>query len=98
MSNENAAREFFAAGDIAPLAVENPELKPGELYQEIYDSWTSTLDTNALMPYLEFSTPTAPQVQYPVMQQILAGRTSVEDGLKQIEEDRQAFVEQNAGG
>ena len=65
MSNENAAREFFDAGDIAPLAVDNPELKPGELYQEIYDAWTSTLDNNALMPYLEFATPTAPEVQYP---------------------------------
>src|SRR5262245_1297371 len=31
MSNENAARAFFAAGDIAPLAVDNPELKPGDL-------------------------------------------------------------------
>ena len=98
MSNENAAREFFAAGDIAPLAVEDPELKPGELYQEIYDSWTSTLDNNALMPYLEFSTPTAPEVQYPQMQQVLAGKTSVDDALKTIEEDRQAFVEQNSGG
>jgi raffinose/stachyose/melibiose transport system substrate-binding protein len=98
MSNENAAREFFAAGDLAPLAVDNPELKPGELYQQIYESWTSTLENNALMPYLEFSTPTAPQVQYPVMQQILAGRTSVSDGLKQIEEDRQAWVEQNTSG
>jgi raffinose/stachyose/melibiose transport system substrate-binding protein len=98
MSNESAAREFFAAGDIAPLAVDNPELKPGELYQEIYDAWTSTLDTNALMPYLEFATPTAPEVQYPQMQQVLAGKTSVEDALKVIEEDRQAFVEQNAGG
>ncbi len=32
------------------------------------------------------------------MQQVLAGKTSVEDALKVIEEDRQAFVEQNAGG
>ncbi len=97
MSNENAARKFFAAGDIAPLAVENPELRPGDLYQEIYDSWTSTLDTNALMPYLEFATPTAPEVQYPQMQQVLAGKTSVDDALKVIEEDRQAFVESNTG-
>jgi raffinose/stachyose/melibiose transport system substrate-binding protein len=98
MSNENAAREFFAAGDIAPLAVDNPELKPGDLYKEIYDSWTSTLDNNALMPYLEFATPTAPEVQYPQMQQVLAGKTSVDDALKVIEEDRQNFVEQNTGG
>ena len=32
------------------------------------------------------------------MQQVLAGKTSVSDALKTIEEDRQAFVEQNAGG
>ena len=50
------------------------------------------------MPYLEFATPTAPEVQYPQMQQVLAGKTSVDDALKTIEEDRQAFVEQNAGG
>ena len=98
MSDENAAREFFAAGDLAPLAVDNPELKSGDLYQEIYDSWTSTLADNALMPYLEFATPTAPEVQYPQMQQVLAGKTSVSDALKTIEEDRQAFVEQNSGG
>ena len=59
MSNEDAAREFFAAGDIAPLAVEDPELKEGELYTDIFDAWTTVLDNNTLMPYLEFSTPTA---------------------------------------
>ena len=32
------------------------------------------------------------------MQQILAGRISVADGLAQIEADREAFVEENASG
>jgi raffinose/stachyose/melibiose transport system substrate-binding protein len=98
MSNENAARTFFAAGDIAPLAVEDPELKEGQVFTDIYDAWTSVLDNNVLMPYLEFATPTAPQVQYPVAQQILAGKLSVSEGLSQIEADRQAFVEENASG
>jgi raffinose/stachyose/melibiose transport system substrate-binding protein len=98
MSNENAARTFFAAGDIAPLAVEDPELKEGQVFTDIYDGWTSVLDNNVLMPYLEFATPTAPEVQYPVTQQILAGRLSVEDGLAQIEADRVAFVEENESG
>ena len=39
-TNEDAAREFFAAGDIAPLPVEDPELKEGELYSDIFDAWT----------------------------------------------------------
>ena len=30
-TNEAAAREFFASGDIAPLAVEDPELKEGQV-------------------------------------------------------------------
>ena len=98
MSNENAAREFFAAGDIAPLAVEDPELKEGQVYTDIYDAWTTVLDNNVLMPYLEFSTPTAPEVQYPVMQQILADKMSVSDGLAEIEADRVAFVEENESG
>ena len=55
----------------------DPELKPGQLYQDIYDAWTSVLDNNALLPYLEFATPTAPEVQYPTFQRILAGKTSV---------------------
>jgi len=50
------------------------------------------LDNNVLMPYLEFATPTAPEVQYPVTQQILAHKLSVADGLAQIEADRVALL------
>ena len=61
MSNENAARSSSPPGDIAPLAVEDPELKEGQVFTDIYDAWTSVLDNNVLMPYLEFATPRRPR-------------------------------------
>ncbi len=97
-ANEDAAKAFFAAGDIAPLAVDDPELKSGPLFTDIYDAWTSVLDNNVLMPYLEFATPTAPEVQYPVMQQVLADEMSSTQALEEIEADRKEFVEENASG
>jgi raffinose/stachyose/melibiose transport system substrate-binding protein len=94
-SDEHAAQEFFKAGDIAPLQVDNPDIKQGDVYQDIYNAWTSVLDNNTLLPYLDFSTPTGSEVSYPVLQKILAGQESVDDGLADIEADREAFVAEN---
>lgn len=94
-SDQHAAQTFFKAGDIAPLQVDHPDLKPGEIYQDIYNSWTSVLRNDTLLPYLEFSTPTSSEVGYPVLQKILAGKESVDAGLKAIEADREAFAAGN---
>lgn len=95
MSNEHAAKEFFASGDIAPITVTDPVLKPGSLFKEIYDSWTTVLKDNGLLPYLEFATPTASEVLYPQLQQVLAGKTDVNAALAAMEADRQAFITSN---
>ncbi len=97
MSNEDAARDFFAAGDIAPLPVEDPELKEGQVFTDIYDAWSTVLEEDGLLPYLEFATPTSGEVNYPVLQRILAGQQSVEDGLAEIEASREKFLTENAG-
>ena len=57
-----AARDFFACGDIAPLAVDDPESRRARCSPDIYDAWTTVLDNDALLPYLDFSTPTAAEV------------------------------------
>lgn len=95
MSNEESARAFFANGDISPMPIEDPDLKEGQVFQDIYDSWVTVLDNDALLPYLEFASPTSGEVAYPVLQQILAGKLSVEDGLAQIETDREDFMAAN---
>ena len=97
MSNEDAAREFFAQGDISPLPVEDPEIKEGQVFSDIYEAWTSVLDNDTLLPYLEFATPTSAEVNYPVLQRILAGETSVEDGMAEIEASREQFLTDNQG-
>lgn len=97
MSNEAAAREFFASGDIAPLPVEDPEIKEGQVFSDIYAAWTAVLENDTLLPYLEFATPTSAEVNYPVLQRILAGEQSVDDGLAAIEESREKFLAENAG-
>jgi len=95
MSNRNAAQTFFAKGDIAPLPVEDPKLKDGKVFHDIYGAWESVLENDTLLPYLEFATPTSAEVAYPVMQQMLAGQKGIDDGLQEIEEDRKAFLEEN---
>lgn len=97
MANEDAARDFFAAGDIAPLPVENPTLKAGKVFSDIYSAWSTVLKNDSLLPYLEFATPTAGEVNYPVLQRVLAGEQSVADGLKAIEASREKFLAENAG-
>lgn len=95
MSNEDAARAFFAAGDIAPLPVADPELKSGQVFSDIYEAWSSVLESNGLLPYLEFATPTSGEVNYPVLQRILAGEQTIEDGMAEIEASRQQFLTEN---
>jgi raffinose/stachyose/melibiose transport system substrate-binding protein len=95
-SNEAAAREFFASGDIAPLAVDDPQIKEGQVFTDIFDAWTTVLDNDTLLPYLEFATPTSAEVNYPVLQQILGGQKSIDDGLAEIEASRVKFLAENA--
>lgn len=97
MSNEDAAREFFAAGDIAPLPVENPEIKEGQVFADIHDAWSTVLENDTLLPYLEFATPTSGEVNFPVLQRILADEQSIEEGLAEIEASRRQFQTENLG-
>lgn len=97
MANEDAAREFFASGDIAPLPVAEPKLKQGKVFSDIYGAWSTVLKNDNLLPYLEFATPTSAEVNYPVLQRILVGQQSVDDGLKAIEASREKFLAENAG-
>lgn len=95
MANEDTAKAFFAAGDIAPIAVTDPPLKSGEVFKDIYTSWTDVLKSDGLLPYLEFATPTAGEVLYPQLQELLEGRTDVSTALKAMEADRQKFAASN---
>lgn len=95
-TNEDAARTFFAAGDISPMEVPDAEIRDGEVYNEIFDAWTSVLENDTLLPYLEFATPTSGEVGYPTLQKILAGQETVDEGLAAMEADRQKFVAENA--
>ncbi|WP_392544978.1 ABC transporter substrate-binding protein [Oryzobacter telluris] len=95
MANEDTAKAFFAGGDIAPIAVKDPQLKSGDVFKDIYTSWTDVLESDGLLPYLEFATPTAGEVLYPQLQEVLEGRTQVADALKAMETDRQTFTASN---
>lgn len=95
VSDEDAARAFFADGDIAPLPVADPQLKQGKVYADIYDAWKTVLGNDALLPYLEFATPTSGEILYPTLQKLLAGKEKVADALPAIEADRQKFVASN---
>ena len=95
MSNEAAAKKFFAAGDIAPMTVPDAKIKVGKVFADIFDSWTEVLNSDGLLPYLEFATPRASEVQYPQLQEVLAGKTSPEAALKAMEADRSKFVAEN---
>ena len=95
MANEDTAKAFFAGGDIAPIAVQSPQLKSGQVFEDIYTSWTDVLESDGLLPYLEFATPTAAEVLYPQLQEILEGRTEVSAALKAMEADRQTFTSSN---
>jgi raffinose/stachyose/melibiose transport system substrate-binding protein len=95
MANEDTAKAFFAGGDIAPIVVQDPTLRSGEVFEDIYTSWTDVLESDGLLPYLEFATPTAGEVLYPQLQEILEGRTDVSAALKAMEADRQTFTSSN---
>jgi raffinose/stachyose/melibiose transport system substrate-binding protein len=95
VSNEDAAKAFFAAGDIAPLPVASPQLKEGQVYSDIYSAWSSVLKADSLLPYLEFATPTSGEILYPSLQKLLAGKEKVPAALTAIEADRQKFIAEN---
>jgi raffinose/stachyose/melibiose transport system substrate-binding protein len=92
-TNATAARLFYAAGDIAPLQVKNPQLKPGKLTKDIFTSFQSVLKNDTLLPYLDFSDPNGGGVIYPTFQRILTGNVDAQGGLKTIESAREKFVD-----
>jgi len=96
MSSEDAARAFFAAGDLAPRSIPDAKVKDGKVFADVNKAWQSVLDNDTLLPYLEFATPTSGEVGYPTLQQVLAGRESVADGMKKLEADRQKFLSENS--
>ena len=75
--------------------MQSPQLKSGQVFEDIYTSWTDVLASDALLPYLDFPTPTAAEVIYPQLQEILAGDTEVSAALKAIEAARQTFTSSN---
>lgn len=93
LQNDAAATEFFSRGDIAPVIVDNPPLKSGKLTNDIYHAWTSVLESNTLVPYLDFATPSAGEVEYPTFQSIIGGKVTPEEGLATIQKAREKFLD-----
>lgn len=91
-NNVAAARAFDAAGFIAPTTIQDPPLAAGAVHRDLSDAWAQTQKSDALLPYLEFATATAPEVMYPQLQALLAGQTTSDAALKALEEDRKKFV------
>jgi raffinose/stachyose/melibiose transport system substrate-binding protein len=93
LTNEDSARAFFAAGDIAPLNIEGdaPESST-QVRTDVFAAWNEVLATDSLMLYLDFSDPNGGEVMYPTMQSILSGEKDPAAGLADIEAARQQFL------
>jgi raffinose/stachyose/melibiose transport system substrate-binding protein len=93
MSNEDWARELFAAGDIAPFtpAGFHPQM-PSKVTADIYTAWQDVLAHDTLLPYLDSSAPSGGEVIFPTMQAILAGELDPARGMADIEAARQKFL------
>ena len=93
MSNDDWARELFAAGDIAPFApAQLSAQSAGPLADEIRRAWEELLAHDTLLPYLDSSAPNGAEVIYPIMQSILAGQVEPARGMADIEAARQKFL------
>ena len=93
MTNEDWARELFAAGDIAPFVPAGyvPQM-PTKVTADIYAAWQDVLTHDTLLPYLDSSAPNGGEVIFPVLQSILAGEQDPAQGMADIEAARQKFL------
>lgn len=91
MTNEDTQRLFVESGDLGTLPVDDATV-PAGLAQEVQAAFAGLLESDTLVPYLDFSDPNGGEVIYPTIQEIISGDLAPADGLERIETARQEFL------
>lgn len=66
--------------------------------KELFDAWEKARSEDALVPYLDWSTPDAYDLITADVQELMGGDKSVDDVIGDLQKDYSSFVADNAGG
>jgi raffinose/stachyose/melibiose transport system substrate-binding protein len=94
ITNAEASRVMAETGNLPAIAGGEDAIPEG-LPTEVFDAWLALNEADGLIPYLDYTTPTAGDEFAGAIQEMLAGRTSPEEFTGEIQSQFEEFVGSN---
>lgn len=89
------AMAVLAKTENLPVADTAQQKAPNALAQDVFTAFGAAVDSDALVPYLDYATPTMADTLGAALQDLLAGKATPEQFLGTLEKDYSGFVAQN---
>ncbi len=90
LTTSDAARVLVETGNLPAVRVDAPSATP--LGQDVQEAWTTLTEREALVPYLDYATPTFYDDLTEAIQRLLAGRRSPAEFTRDVQGEYAEFV------
>jgi raffinose/stachyose/melibiose transport system substrate-binding protein len=78
-----------------PVADTSKQEVAGGLQKDVFTAFGKVVESDGLLPYLDYATPTMPDTIGAALQDLLAGKAKPEQFADRLEKDYGAFAEAN---
>ena len=89
------AMSTLAENDNLPIADTAEQKAPNALAQDVFTAFGTAVEDDALVPYLDYATPTMADTLGAALQDLLAKKATPEQFLETVEKDYSGFVKSN---
>jgi raffinose/stachyose/melibiose transport system substrate-binding protein len=93
ITNDNAAKIIVEEGGLPAMALEDPRVPPGTSLQDIFEAWEILNRNDAIVPYLDYTTPTFYDTVTAAVQELTAGKVTPQQFVDTLQQDYLSFVE-----
>jgi len=94
ITNAEASKVLAETGNLPAIAGGEDAIPEG-LPAEVFEAWNALREADGLVPYLDYTTPTAGDDFAGAIQEMLAGKTDPQEFTAKIQSHFQEFVEKN---
>jgi raffinose/stachyose/melibiose transport system substrate-binding protein len=93
ITNRNAAVVIFEEGGLPAMSLPTPKPAAGTSLDDIFTAWKSLNARDAIVPYLDYATPTFYDTVTAAVQELVAGKASPQQFVDRLQEDYSSFIE-----
>jgi raffinose/stachyose/melibiose transport system substrate-binding protein len=92
ITNQHAAEVIVGTGGLPTFSLPNPDVPAGTSLADIFAAWKTLNDSDGIVPYLDYATPTFYDTITAAIQELFAKKATPDQFTEKVETDYSEFV------